>query len=1172
MANVSITNLPAALPLDGTELVPVVQNGVTVRTTTSAVAGSPAQQQTFLTLNQEPTLPNSRALSASTGLTLTDGGALSALTVGMNGAAASLNAAGNGFAVKTGLGTVTPRNIAVSGSGIAISNGSGLSGNPTVSLNGLPLALANASGAGIVALSGSGTLSPRIITGTANQIAVANGSGASADPVISLASNPIVPGNASLTMPAGTTAERPVGVDGMVRYNTDSAVFEGYLNGSWNAFASGSGVTSIATGNGLTGGPITSTGTISIDTSVVATLTDTQTLTNKTLTSPVLTTPALGTPASGVMTNVTGLPLATGVTGTLPILNGGTGATNATTARSNLSAAKSGVNTDITSVALTTGTISGVPTASTDIVNKTYVDSTAQGLNFHQACEYTSTGTNFIVTYNNGASGVGATLTNAGSLSAFTIDGYTFVSPGDIGKRVLIMDQPFGYENGIYTVTTVGSGSVPWVLTRATDFNTAGTGANQIDAGDFVYIINGTFYANTSWVQQTPLPIVIGVTPIVFIQFGAATGGVSSFSAGTTGLTPNTATTGNVTLDGTLAIANGGTGAITAPNALTNLAAAGTSISNTFTANQIVSVTDNTNAALRITQLGSGNALLVEDSTNPDASPFVIDSSGKVIAGYTTPITTSGSFSPLIQSVAAGQTAGFGTSAWLNSTAGGNVIFAKSRSGTIGTFGIVNSGDDLGSVRFDGDDGTQFVRAAQITSQVDGTPNTNDMPGRLIFSTTADGASSPTERMRIDSAGNVGIGGTAGTDTKFQLLGTYPTSGTNTFVQQLSGTSPSGTTNVLSGYRARLNTQAAAFALSNLRIFDSGQGTIGATSSVTNQYGYWADASLTGATNNYGFYGNIAAPTAGITTTGTISTISSSGTTVTVSHNAITYTNGQTVTIAATANATALVSGATATILTVGTTDYTLIGAASNTVGVSFTASGAGTGTGTVTLNVQGSGKTVAGAASGSFTYTTTTSQTFAAVTVLTGTVTVSARYNLYMSGTADNYFAGDVLQGHTSTLSFSAPAGTVTPTIQSIAPTSSLTQGVASVTNVTSANGPNFIFGKSRGASASSPTIVSSGDLSGNISFTAYDGAAYLPTAYIQSAVDGTPGLNDMPGRLTFSTTADGAIAPTERMRIANTGAIGLSGANYGTAGQVLTSAGSGASPTWSGISGGTF
>lgn len=187
------------------------------------------------------------------------------------------------------------------------------------------------------------------------------------------------------------------------------------------------------------------------------------------------------------------------------------------------------------------------------------------------------------------------------------------------------------------------------------------------------------------------------------------------------------------------------------------------------TGSEVISVNTSTNA-LRITQSGSGNALIVEDSANPDATPFVITQAGIVIIGNTIAADAVNPangllFTPVIQEhgLVAGSAA-YGATAWFATGAQtGSFVFAKSNSGTIGTHTSVGSGTLLGQVSFQGSDGTTFVRAADITATVDGTPGTNDMPGRLTFSTTADGASSPTERMRIDNNGNVyGMAGTTG--------------------------------------------------------------------------------------------------------------------------------------------------------------------------------------------------------------------------------------------------------------------------------------------------------------------------------------------------------------------------------------------------------------------------
>jgi hypothetical protein len=284
------------------------------------------------------------------------------------------------------------------------------------------------------------------------------------------------------------------------------------------------------------------------------------------------------------------------------------------------------------------------------------------------------------------------------------------------------------------------------------------------------------------------------------------------------------------------------------------------------TGNAVVSVTDNTNAALRITQLGTGNALLVEDTTNPDATPFVIDAGGNTVVGATSAYATVDSSNtartPLLQNHGLTQsTANTGIFNWSSSTGSAAYLsLNKSKSGTVGTQTAVSSGDDIGAINFAASDGTAFVTAANILAEVDGTPGTNDMPGRLVFSTTADGASTPTERMRIDSAGSVGIGSTSLTGRKVVVSGTV-TGATTAYGIYGAVTFQSDATTHAYGIRSQSGTQAASFTLPLLSHYGASQGSFGATSTVTTQYGFNADSSLTGATNNYGFYGDIASGT-----------------------------------------------------------------------------------------------------------------------------------------------------------------------------------------------------------------------------------------------------------------------------------------------------------------------
>ena len=789
MANISITQLPTAQTLTGSESVPVVQNGVTVQTTTGAIANSPVLNQTFLTVGAQPGLANSRYVTVGAGLGTVDGGAAGPFSVNLVNAPLSLVTSGTGFQVKTTANTIASREIAV-GSGLAVTNPDGIAGNPFIAYSGLMSNIAALSGTGLVAVDGT-TASPVTIVGTTDQIGVANGNGVGS-PTISFANNPVLPGTGAVTVPVGDLSQRPVGAIGQIRYDTSLASFEGYTSSGWGAIVAGTAVTLLDTGTGLTGGPITSTGTIALaDTTVVAgtygsatqtgrfdvnaqgqltsasnvtitpsgigavasvagtanqitavgttnvilSLPNALTFTGKTVTDGTFNMAAATVGADTVTTNNAGQTLInksiSGTTNTLTAIpnsaltyssvtfngtavalgssgtitatatnpltigdgllgtsyNGSTpitvsvdgtvvrltgiqtlsdklisGATNTLTAIPNSSLNNSSVTLNGTSVALgasatitatatnaltigtgltggtyngsspvtiaingivvtladtqtltnktltapiistisnvgtltlptstdtlvgrattdtltnktlttptintpvlsggsinnaiigaavpaaatftsatlTSGTIATAPTNGLDIVNKDYADSIASGLNYHQPVSYASTTALPTYIYNNGISGVGATITAIAN-GALSIGGG---SP-TVTQRVLVKDETSGNApyNGVYTVTATGGLAAVFQLTRATDYDTSGTGTNEIDQGDYVLTISGT-NASTAWVQQTALPIIVGTTPLVFLQFNQPI----TYSAGT-GLNLSPATTFNL--------------------------------------------------------------------------------------------------------------------------------------------------------------------------------------------------------------------------------------------------------------------------------------------------------------------------------------------------------------------------------------------------------------------------------------------------------------------------------------------------------------------------------------------------------------------------------------------------------------------------------------------------
>lgn len=158
-----------------------------------------------------------------------------------------------------------------------------------------------------------------------------------------------------------------------------------------------------------------------------------------------------------------------------------------------------------------------------------------------------STTSNLTATYANGTAGVGATLTNSGTQAALTIDGVILV----VGNRVLVKDQATGFQNGIYTVTNIGSVSTNWILTRATDYDSVA----QTVRGDTVSVISGAISGVSLWMltstvttvgsdsftfaktDQNSFTSILGTTNQIAVS---VTGGVATISVANNAILPGT--------------------------------------------------------------------------------------------------------------------------------------------------------------------------------------------------------------------------------------------------------------------------------------------------------------------------------------------------------------------------------------------------------------------------------------------------------------------------------------------------------------------------------------------------------------------------------------------------------------------------------------------------------
>jgi len=697
--NVRISQLPTApSAITGAELVPIVQNGQTVQTTITNITNSPVQTQTFLTVSAQASLPNSRYIGGGLGIGTSDGGAQGVYSLFLNGTSASLENASTGIIVKSAVNTVVNRSIAVGTAGLSVSNGSGVSGNPTLSLTGLALSAATLSGNGMVSLVGGSYFQNVTLTGTADQISILNPNGGS-NPTFSIADNPTLPGTSAALLPRGITSQRvAVPTTGMLRYNTQTEVFEGYTNTGWNTFSVTGGVTSFSAGttgftpsvastgavtlagilnvaNGGTGvgtltGYVIGNGTSAMTASATIPTTDLSgTISNAQLANSAITingsSVSLGGSVTVTAVATNALTIGTGLSGTS--YNGSTPVTiaidstvltesNTKTLTNKSISGSTNTLTNIPNIALTNSsltvgsTVISLGGTSTTLAGLVSVTLTQDPLADLQAAtkQYVDTRVSTGLIYHEP---VQAATTQ--SLAAQTGGTVTYNAPGPEGVgATLTLSVALNTLDGYTLLNTnrilvkdeanqAHNGIYTWatggtVLTRATDANTYGSNVNQISQNDYFFVQNGTVNRGSSWVITTVGTINFTTTPITFAEFSNS----QVYTAGT-GLTL-TGTTFSITNTG---VANGSYGTSSSvPTLSVNSQGQITSASNTsiaINANQVTSGTlATTVGGTGLSSFTSGGALYATSTSALTSGTLPITAGGTGITALGTGVQT----------------------------------------------------------------------------------------------------------------------------------------------------------------------------------------------------------------------------------------------------------------------------------------------------------------------------------------------------------------------------------------------------------------------------------------------------------------------------------------------------------------------------------------------------